>query len=191
MAGEIDVQEHGSLISHERGTASVYALEHLQQRGTFFVRPGEEVYAGQVVGQTIRNEDLVINVCRTKHLTGHRAAPKTILDSLSPARILTLDEAIGYLNNDELLEVTPKALRVRKRELQHSLRYAPKKTPRKKNRPMSEASGTKFQDLALAEPVLKSLAEVGYEIPTPIQEQTIPLVLAGRDVVGQAANRHG
>lgn len=131
VAGEIDVQEHGSLISHERGTASAYALEHLQQRGTFFISPGEEVYAGQVVGQTIRNEDLVINVCRTKHLTGHRASPKTLLDSLPPPRILTLDEAIGYLNNDELLEVTPKALRVRKRELQHSLRYRAEKNAKK------------------------------------------------------------
>ena len=74
---------------------------------------------------------MVINVCRTKHLTGHRAAPKTILDSLSPARILTLDEAIGYLDNDELLEVTPKALRVRKRELQHSLRYRAEKNAKK------------------------------------------------------------
>ena len=125
------MQEHGSLISRERGTASVYALEHLQQRGTFFISPGEEVYAGQVVGQTIRNQDLVINVCRTKHLTGHRASPKAILDSLSPPRILTLDEAVEYLNNDELLEVTPKALRIRKRELQHSLRYRAEKNAKK------------------------------------------------------------
>ena len=131
VAGAIDMQEHGSLISRERGTASVYALEHLQQRGTFFISPGEEVYAGQVVGQTIRNQDLVINVCRTKHLTGHRASPKAILDSLSPPRILTLDEAVEYLNNDELLEVTPKALRIRKRELQHSLRYRAEKNAKK------------------------------------------------------------
>lgn len=131
LAGEIDVQEHGSLISHEHGPTSAYALEHLQQRGTFFISPSEEVYAGQVVGQTIRNEDLVINVCRTKHLTGHRASPKAILDSLSPPRNLTLDEAIEYLDNDELLEVTPKALRIRKKELQHSLRYRSEKNAKK------------------------------------------------------------
>ena len=125
------MQEHGSLISHETGTTSAYALEHLQQRGTFFISPGDQVYAGQVVGQTIRNEDLVINVCRTKHMTGHRASPKAILDALSPPRILSLDDALEYLDNDELLEVTPKALRVRKRELNHSLRYRTEKNAKK------------------------------------------------------------
>ena len=131
VSGAIEVQEHGSLISHETGTSVAYALEHLQQRGTFFIGPGEEVYAGQVVGQTIRNEDLILNVCRTKHLTGHRASPKAILDALSPPRILSLDDAIEYLDNDELLEVTPKSLRVRKRELQHSLRYRAEKNAKK------------------------------------------------------------
>jgi len=131
VAGEIDVQEHGSLISHESGTSVAYALEHLQQRGTFFIGPGEDVYGGQVVGQTIRNEDLVLNVCRTKHLTGHRASPKAILDALSPPRVLSLDDAIEYLDNDELLEITPKSLRIRKRELQHSLRYRTEKNAKK------------------------------------------------------------
>ena len=131
MAGTIEVQEHGSLISHETGSTSGYALEHLQQRGAFFVSPGDEVYSGQVVGQTIRNEDLVINVCRTKHMTGNRATPKAILDALPPPRILSLDDAIEYLGNDELLEVTPESLRVRKKELDHSLRYRAEKNAKK------------------------------------------------------------
>jgi GTP-binding protein len=131
MAGPIEIQEYGSLISHETGTTSAYALEHLQQRGTFFITPGDEVYAGQVVGQTIRPEDLVINVCRTKHMTGHRAAPKSILDSLSPPRILSLDDAIEYLGNDELLEVTPDSLRIRKRELHHGLRQRTEKNAKR------------------------------------------------------------
>ena len=131
LAGEIETQEHGSLISHETGTASAYALQHLQPRGTFFIRPGDPVYAGQVVGQTIRNEDLVINVCRTKHMTGHRSVPKSVLDALAPPRILSLDDAIEYLGTDEQLEVTPQALRIRKRELQHGIRQRADKNAKK------------------------------------------------------------
>jgi GTP-binding protein len=122
LAGAIDVQEHSSLIALEPGTVSAYALLHLQQRGTFFVRPSEEVYTGMVVGQTISERDMILNVCRTKHLTGHRAAPKGIAEALATPRLLSLDDAIEYLGPDELLEVTPTALRIRKRELRHDAR---------------------------------------------------------------------
>ena len=132
LAGQIETSGHGSLISHETGTTSAYALQHLQQRGTFFIRPGDQVYAGQVVGQTIRNEDLVLNVCRTKNLSGHRATPKAIVDALSPPRIMSLDDAIDYLSEDELLEVTPKNLRVRKKELQHGVRMRAQKNEEKR-----------------------------------------------------------
>ncbi|MBP6786355.1 MAG: translational GTPase TypA [Candidatus Promineofilum sp.] len=122
-AGDIDHTEFGSLLSLETGPVSGYALEHLTARGTFFVRPSiDEVYAGQVVGEHIRDEDLVINVCRTKNLTGHRAKPTAIVESLSPPRILSLDEAIEYLHEDELLEVTPESLRIRKMVLDHNMR---------------------------------------------------------------------
>ena len=132
VSGELDTQEHGSLVSHETGAVSAYALQHLQQRGTFFILPGAQVYAGQVVGQTIRNEDMVLNVCRTKHQTGHRtSAAKAILDALSAPRILSLDDAIEYLGVDELLEVTPGALRVRKKELQHGVRQRALKNTKK------------------------------------------------------------
>jgi GTP-binding protein len=121
-AGDIERTELGSLVSLETGPVSGYALEHLTARGTFFLRPGEEVYSGQVVGENIRDDELVVNVCRTKHLTGHRAAPKAIIEALSPPRIMSLDEAIEYLHEDELLEVTPESLRIRKMELDHNLR---------------------------------------------------------------------
>jgi GTP-binding protein len=120
--GEIDSQEHGSLVALETGTVTSYAIKDLQQRGTFFVQPGEEVYAGQVVGEHIRDEDLVINVCRAKQLTNYREKPKGDLDGAQAPRILTLDDAIEYLSQDELLEVTPKSLRIRKKELRHDIR---------------------------------------------------------------------
>jgi GTP-binding protein len=129
--GAIETQETGSLISRETGPVSAYALEHLVQRGTFFVEPGDEVYAGQVVGQHIRAEELVINVCRTKNLTGHRGVPKSIVDALPKPRRMSLDECIEYLSADELLEVTPESLRIRTKELRHAERQ--KQLKRAKN----------------------------------------------------------
>ena len=127
IAGEIGDREFGSLIALETGTVKAYALEHLQQRGIFFVGPGDEVYVGQVVGQNIRHEDLVINVCKAKNATGHRATPKSIADSLAPATILSLDDVIEYLSLDELLEVTPTSLRIRKKDLNHDRRMREEK----------------------------------------------------------------
>lgn len=121
-AGDISVQDLGSMVSLETGPVSAYALVNLQQRGVFFIQVGEEVYAGQVVGQHSREDELVVNVCRTKHLTNHRATPTGITDSLTPPRILSLDEAIEVLGPDDLLEVTPSSLRVRKKELRHDAR---------------------------------------------------------------------
>jgi GTP-binding protein len=121
--GDIEVRETGSLVALETGAVSAYALTNLQQRGTLFVKPGDEVYGGQVVGQYIRDDELVVNVCKTKHLTGHRATTTGGIDpGLVPPRILSLDEAIEYLSQDDLLEVTPESLRIRKRELNHEVR---------------------------------------------------------------------
>ncbi|MBM3277639.1 MAG: translational GTPase TypA [Candidatus Handelsmanbacteria bacterium] len=131
VAGEIDAQDHGSLISLETGPVVAYALEHLQQRGAFFVVPGDEVYAGQVVGQTARNEDLVINVCKTKNLTGHRAKPTAVAEGLSAPLVMSLDGCIEYLATDELLEVTPTSLRLRKKELRHAFRKREARDARK------------------------------------------------------------
>ena len=120
--GDIEKHELGSLVSLEAGKVSGYALQHLTSRGIFFSSPTEEVYAGQVVGEHIRDDELVINVCRTKNLTGHRAVPKSIIDALPAPREMSLDESIEYLHEDELLEVTPESLRIRKKILNHSER---------------------------------------------------------------------
>ncbi len=129
--GDIDTQEHGSLVALEAGTVSGYALHNLEQRGTFFVIPSEEVYAGQVVGEHIRNEELVVNVCRTKVLSAVRVGPTAIVEALSTPRILSLDESIEYLSDDELLEVTPTSLRIRKKVLNHSERQRAAKRAKK------------------------------------------------------------
>ena len=94
----------------------------MEQRGTFFVKPGDEVYTGQVVGQHIRDDDLVINVCKAKHITNHRSSTKEVLETMRAPRNMSLDDAIDYLGADELLEVTPDALRLRKRILNHNNR---------------------------------------------------------------------
>ena len=122
IKGEIETQEFGSLVAMEAGPVSAYALQGLQQRGTFFVLPAEDVYSGQVVGQHIRNEDLVVNVCKTKVLSAVRTGPTAIAEALHTPRIMSLDESIEYLAKDDLLEVTPSALRIRKKELRHDVR---------------------------------------------------------------------
>ena len=91
------------------------------------LQPGDEVYSGQVVGQNARHEDLVINVCKAKNSTGHRATPKAVAVSLSTPRIFSLDDAIEYLSFDELLEVTPTSLRIRKKDLNHDRRRKKRK----------------------------------------------------------------
>lgn len=120
--GDINTRDRGSLVALETGQVTSYALMNLQERGILFVTPEDQVYAGQVVGQYSREDDLVVNVCKTKHLTNHRKSFAEINVGLTPPRILSLDEAIDYLDVDELLEVTPHALRVRKKQLDHNVR---------------------------------------------------------------------
>jgi GTP-binding protein len=121
-SGEIITRDNGSLVALESGSVTTYALTNLQERGMLFVSPEDEVYSGQVVGQYNRNSDLVVNVCKTKHLTNHRKSFAEINVGLTPPRLMSLDEAIEYLGTDELLEVTPHSLRVRKKELKHDVR---------------------------------------------------------------------
>jgi GTP-binding protein len=103
------------LVSDRAGVAVAYGLAGLADRGTFFVRPGEEVYEGMVVGESNRDDDLPVNVCRTKKLTNMRAAGRDENVQLAPPRVMSLEEALEYVEDDELLEVTPTALRMRKR----------------------------------------------------------------------------
>ncbi len=130
FAGEIDTVEQGKLVALETGQVTSYALVKLQQRGEFIVKPGDEVYAGQVVGRNIRPDELVVNVCQAKQLTNFREKPSATSDMLNATRALSLDDAIQYLDKDDLLEVTPSALRIRKRELRHEIRQREAKRAR-------------------------------------------------------------
>jgi GTP-binding protein len=131
FAGVIETREFGSLVSQDQGKATPYSLTNLKQRGEFFIPPGTEVYSGQVIGQHIRDNDLTINVCRAKLGTGHRSRPTGDDESLPPHRAMSLDDNLEYLHADELLEVTPKNLRIRKKELLHHLREKAAKNAKK------------------------------------------------------------
>ena len=112
--GEIPGRRYGSLIAMETGTAVAYAIDKLQDRGSFFIHPNDEVYAGQVVGEHIRPDDLVINVTKTKKLTNMRASGTDDKVMIVPAVKFSLEEAMEYIAKDEYLEVTPRSLRLRK-----------------------------------------------------------------------------
>ena len=120
--GEIQYRKSGSLISFETGEALTYGLFNAQERGTLFIGPGERVYSGMVVGQNAKTDDIELNVCRAKHLTNTRASGSDDALKLSPPRILSLEEALDFIDTDELLEVTPKSLRIRKKILDSRLR---------------------------------------------------------------------
>lgn len=119
-AGEIPGRTRGALISLEKGDVTPYALEGLQDRGQFIVEPGDPVYAGQVVGINNRADDLVINVVKKKNLTNHRATQSADAVKISQAKKMSLEQCIEFIDNDELLEVTPKSLRIRKIHLDHN-----------------------------------------------------------------------
>ncbi|MBI4122854.1 MAG: translational GTPase TypA [Parcubacteria group bacterium] len=118
----VETNSHGSLIAHESGATTAYALVHSQERGALFVGPGEQVYEGQVVGQNAKDSDLAVNVCKEKHLTNFRAKGEAVTDDLVPKRILSLEQALEYIGDNELVEVTPKSIRIRKRILRNALR---------------------------------------------------------------------
>ncbi len=120
--GEIQYRKNGSLIAFETGEALTYGLFNAQERGTLFISPGERVYAGMVVGENAKTDDIEINVCRAKHRTKTRASGSDDALKLSPPRILSLEEALDFIDTDELLEVTPKSLRIRKKILDSRLR---------------------------------------------------------------------
>lgn len=120
--GDIQYRKNGSLISFETGEALTYGLFSAQERGTLFIGPGERVYSGMVVGQNAKTDDIELNVCKAKHLTNTRASGSDDALKLSPPRILSLEEALDFIDTDELLEVTPKSLRIRKKILDARLR---------------------------------------------------------------------
>ncbi|MGD2027937.1 MAG: translational GTPase TypA, partial [Anaerolineales bacterium] len=121
-SGAISSRNKGSLVAWEAGITTTFGLKNAEERGTLFVAPGIEVYAGMVVGEHQRPGDLEVNVCKAKHLTNMRNSIRDIEVRLTPPREMSLDECIEYLADDELLEVTPQSLRIRKRTLDHNIR---------------------------------------------------------------------
>ncbi|WMJ82767.1 translational GTPase TypA [Oscillospiraceae bacterium LTW-04] len=120
--GEIVSRQSGSLIAHETGEAVTYGLYNAQERGDLFIDPGTPVYAGMIVGASPKLEDIVVNVCKRKHVSNMRASGSDDALRLTPPRKLSLEACIEFIADDELLEVTPKSLRIRKRELSHDQR---------------------------------------------------------------------
>ncbi len=122
------LQPHGSLIAYETGTSSAYGLNIAQERGALFIGPGVEVYQGMVVGENARDEDLDVNVCKAKHLTNMRASGSDEAIVLTPPREMTLEFALEYIGPDEVVEVTPASIRIRKRLLEPEERRKARKT---------------------------------------------------------------
>ena len=120
--GDIQYRKQGSLIAFESGEAITYGLFNAQERGTLFIGPGEKVYSGMIVGQTGKSEDIEVNVCKKKQLTNTRASGSDDALKLTPPRILSLEQSLEFIDTNELLEITPKNLRIRKKILDPTLR---------------------------------------------------------------------
>ena len=120
--GDFQYRKQGSLIAYEAGETITYGLFNAQERGTLFVGPGEKVYGGMVIGQTGKTEDIEINVCRSKKLTNTRASGSDDALKLSPPKILSLEQALEFIDTDELLEITPENIRIRKKILDPTMR---------------------------------------------------------------------
>lgn len=112
--GEIPIRINGSLVSMVDGPGTAYAIDKLQDRGIFFVDPGENLYTGQVVGEHTRHNDLVVNINKGKKLTNMRAAGSDDNAKIAPKRKLSLEETLEYIQKDEYVEITPKSIRMRK-----------------------------------------------------------------------------
>ncbi|HJA63872.1 MAG TPA: hypothetical protein H9719_07040, partial [Candidatus Intestinimonas stercoravium] len=118
--GEVSRRSSGSLVSFETGESVTYGLFNAQERGVLFIGPGVPVYAGMVVGETPRSEDITVNICKKKQLTNMRASGSDEALRLTPPRQMSLEQCLEFLADDELLEVTPESLRLRKRILSHA-----------------------------------------------------------------------
>jgi len=125
--GEIAGRNRGALISKEAGDTTAYAIEPLQERTVLFISPAMKVYGGQIVGENSRDADMVVQVCRKKHLTNMRASGSDMAVQLTPPKIMTLEQCLEWIEDDELVEVTPESIRIRKRILDHSMRVVAQK----------------------------------------------------------------
>jgi GTP-binding protein len=120
--GEVPTRTKGSLISMENGSVTAYALDGLQPRGILFVKPGEEIYEGMIVGEHSRDNDLDVNPCKQKKLTNMRASGTDDAVKLIPPKLMDLETCMEWIDPSELIEVTPKSIRLRKKVLRASLR---------------------------------------------------------------------
>jgi len=121
-AGDLGMEKSGSLIASEPGQSTAYGLAGAEDRGILFIMPGTEVYEGMIVGKNARDTDLEVNICKMKQLTNMRSSNSDVATRLAPAHTMSLDRAIEYIGTDELVEVTPKNVRMRKRELNTEMR---------------------------------------------------------------------
>ena len=133
--GELSTRHRGAVVQLEDGIATAYAMYKLQERITFFIEPGTRVYKGMIVGENAREEDVIVNVCKTKHLTNMRASGADEAIRLEPPWLLSLEQAIEWIATDEFIEVTPKSLRLRKKYLDHNERA---RMSKKKSEPVEE-----------------------------------------------------
>jgi len=125
--GDIPTRSRGSLVAFEEGEAVSYGIFGAQERGAMFVKPGDKVYEGMVVGENARSEDIVVNVCKRKQATNMRASGSDDALRLTPPRIMSLEQCIDFIGDDELLEITPESLRIRKKILRADIRLKKKK----------------------------------------------------------------
>ena len=125
--GDMNYRSQGSLIAYETGTSITYGLFNAQERGTLFIGPGEPVYAGMVIGENGRTDDIEVNVCKKKQLTNTRSSGADDALKLTPPKVLSLEQALDFIDTDELLEITPKSFRIRKKILDPTLRFRAKR----------------------------------------------------------------
>jgi GTP-binding protein len=126
--GEISRDRNGSLIAAENGSATAYGLANAEERGILFIPAGTEVYEGMIVGKNARDTDLEVNICKAKHLTNMRSSNSDVAVRLTPYTIMSLDRCIEYIGPDDFVEVTPKSIRMRKKELDAGQRRKAQKT---------------------------------------------------------------
>ena len=131
MRGSIPQRQAGVMVSTENGQATAYALDSLYDRGFFFVKPGDRIYEGQIVGEHCKDNDITVNLTKQKQLTNFRAVGKDDASRVRPPRIMSLEIALEYIQDDELVEVTPNYIRLRKRLLTESDR---RRASRKKDK---------------------------------------------------------
>ncbi len=122
LRGKIPGRANGVMIASEPGQVTAYALDSLGDRGTMFVSPGDQVYTGQIVGEHCKDEDIIVNVCKGKKLTNVRSSGTDKAAAFKPARKMTMEMSLEFIEDDELVEVTPDAIRLRKRQLTENQR---------------------------------------------------------------------